>query len=472
MANDAPVFRLLRYCQEAVERGLERGDLFSFEVATPTMFDEFFTMADELGVLDGLEHLKDPRKRSFIPLPVIAAIVICRFLYGLESYRRTGRVVLRNHVLLKRLGVLPEVFEKGGYYQCERADGGEDPESAPQPFNEESITDTLALLKVEELNELLVKFVQQLRRRHRKWFRRGLFIMDSNHFTLKGSRDEYKWCCLMLWTPYGMIPVAAEFSATDGEGTGETSVGRRLMARVFKAYGEGFVKLLLMDTGYLDGPGLLWLREEHGVQWVMDPRDDMLVTKGMLAAIKKKPHPPWVRVAPPKLEWPKEQMPERHVMWVGERTNFFTYGKPVNGCVIRDVYPRSEKYPEGHVSYQCLITSRMDWKGKEIHDHFRMRWCIENTFGVMTNFWKLGKWEIGRFEVYRGTILLMALTFGLLVVYLWEQQLRLPLQRIKERLERQAQGRVLVFCGGAVVSAPVTLLNDWVQRGLLSGPFP
>jgi hypothetical protein len=269
-----------------------------------------------------------------------------------------------------------------------------------------------------------------------------------------------------------MIPVAAEFSATEGPGTGETSVGRRLMERVFATYGEGLVKVLLMDTGYLDGASLCWLRNEHQVHWVMDPSADMKVTQGMLAAIEERPQRPWVRVDPPKLELPKEEMPVRHVMWVGERRNFFTYGKPVNGCVVRDQYPPSEKYPEGLVVYQCLLTSRMDWKGKQIHDHFRMRWCIEDTFGVMTDAWKLGEWEIGRYEVYRSTILLMALTFGLLVVYLWERQLRLPLQRIRERLERQAKGRVLVICGGAVASVPVPVLDAWAQRGLLKGRSP
>lgn len=470
MQDKAPIIRLLLYSQKLVEAGLKRGEPFHFEEGTPSMFDEFFTLADELGVFEGIASLEDPRKRAYIPLPVIAATVLCRFLYGLESFRCTGRVLLRNHVILQRLGVAPEVLEKGGYYQCQRAGDGGDPESAPKLFDEESIADVLARVDVAGLNALLSRFVQQLRKRQPRWFKRGLFIMDSNHFALKGSRRQYKWCCLMLWTPYGMIPVAAVFSATEGEGTGETSVGRQLLERVFETYGErGFVKLLLMDTGYQDGAMLRWLYDEHGVDWVMDPSEELIATKGMLAAIDEKPQRPWVRVQPPKLELPKEQMPVRHVMWLGERHNFYTYGRPVNGCVVRDTYPPSEKHPQGHVRYFCLLTSRMDWKGAQIHDTSRMRWCIEDTFGLMTNFWGLGRWEIGRFEVYRATILLMALTFGLLVVYQWEKQLRLPLKRIQERLAVQSQWRVLVVCAGAVVSATPAMLNSWIQKGWLRG---
>jgi len=84
----------------------------------------------------------------------------------------------------------------------------------------------------------------------------GWFLMDSNHFRLKGSRKEYKWCALMLWTPRGLFPVAIEFSPVPGDG--ETTIGQRLVARALATYGPGFLKVLIMDAGYLDGP---WLRE-------------------------------------------------------------------------------------------------------------------------------------------------------------------------------------------------------------------
>src|SRR5207244_1357438 len=75
------------------------------------------------------------------------------------------------------------------------------------------------------------------------------------HFTLKGSRQEYKWCALLLSTPQGLFPVALEFSPVPGDG--ETTIGRRVVARALATYGEGFLRLLIMDAGYLDGP---WLR--------------------------------------------------------------------------------------------------------------------------------------------------------------------------------------------------------------------
>jgi len=474
MEEEMPVFRLLRYSKEAVEQALERGEEFHFEEALPTMLDEFFSLTDALGVLQKLDELPDPRKEGSgcIPVPVACAVTICRFLYALSSFRRVGKILLRDHALLQKLGVAPTICEEGYYRGCARDDDQHEPGEAHKPFDIEAVLDLLNVLCQESVQRVIVAFVQQLRRRRPKLFRRGLFVMDSNHFRLKGSKAGYKWCALMLWTPYGMIPVAMEFSATVGEGTGETSVGRQVIERALKAYGEGFIRILLLDSGYLDGPGLHWLKYEHGIDWMMDPRDDMKISESVLAKMGDLPKRPWRGAEPPRLERPKDKLPTRKVMWMGDQRSFFTYGEAVNVTIIWDHYPADDEHPEGYDTYEVLITSRMDWGAGQMHDIWRLRWCIENTFGAMTNTWGLGKWQIERLAVYQATVLFMALTFGLLVVYLYEQRLKIPLQGIADRLQRQAKGKVLVLCGGAVVVATPATLNDWLTRGLLRGPGP
>jgi len=460
MEDQMPIFRFLRYSKEAVEKALERGEPFSFEEALPTMLDELFGLTGVLGVWQKIEELPDPRKSGTgcIPVPIACAVTICRFLYAISSFRRAGRILLRDHTLLQKLGVAPYICEEG-YYHCARDDDQDEPGEAHKPFDIEAVLDLLKGLCHEKVQEIIVTFVQRLRQRHPQLFRRGLFIMDSNHFRLKGSKAGYKWCALMLWTPYGMIPVAMEFSETKGEGTGETSVGRRVIERALKAYGEGFIKMLLMDSGYLDGPGLHWLKYEHHIDWMMDPREDMKITESVLAGMNELPKRPWSRVEPPRLELPKEKLPVRKVMWMGPQRSFFTYGEAVNATIIWD-------------RYQVLLTSRMDWSAGQMHKIWRLRWCIENTFGAMTNAWGLGKWQIERLEVYESTILFMSLTFGLLVVYLYEQKLKVPLRGIADRLHRQAKGKVMVVCGGAAVIATPAMLNDWMRRGLIRGSGP
>jgi len=471
MKDEIPVIGFLRYSREAVEKALARGEPFHFEEALPTLLDGFLRLAESLGVLQGFEGLTDPREEGHIPLPVGCAVTMCRFLYALPSFRRVGRILLRDHALLQRLGMLPVVCEEG-YYHCARDDDQDEPDEPHKPFTVESVLDMLNALDLDEVQELIVTMVQALRKRQPRLFRRGLFIMDSNDFRLKGSGTHYKWCALMLWTPYGMIPVAMEFSATKGEGTGETSVGRRVVERALQAYGEGFIKTLLMDTGYLDGPGLHWLKYEHGIDWVMDPKEDMKVTESMLSKKDEKPQRPWRLVAPPRLEMPEKQLPTRKVMWLGEQRGFFTYRAPVNGCVVWDRYPADKEHPEEYDSYQVLLTSHLEWSGPQIHDHSRMRWCIESTFGVMTNQWGLGKWEIKRLAVYEAAILFMALTFGLLVVYLYEEGQPGSLRDVADRLVRQTKGKMLLVCGRAAMIVTPAILNDLHGRGLMDRPAP
>jgi len=389
-----------------------------------------------------------------------------RFLWALESYRRMGKLVLRDHALLEKLGMLPVVCEQG-YYHCERKDDRL-PGAPQKPYDEESAVKFQRRLEVEELNALYVTFIKNLKERDPQLFRRGLFIMDSNHFTLKGSHEQYKWCALKLWTPSGMITVAVEFSATNGEGTGETSIGRRVLERALKAYGEGFIKELLVDSGYLDGSMLRWLKEEHHIDWVTDAKEGMIVSRALEEQSRERPQRPWVVVDPPKLELRKnETPPTRRVMWLGEQRSLPTYGLPVNVCLVWDHYPKSQEHPEARDLYWCIMTSHLEWKAPKIHREFRRRWEIENTYGAMSVFWGLGAWQIERYDVYRMTIYFMALTYALVVVHAYEQKLKTTLRGLADLLLLQSRGRLLVLCGGAAAVVTIAEFNAWMENGLI-----
>lgn len=422
MARFHTVFDLIKYSLADVEKKLGEGKQPVFESAIPTNYDALFQMCRELGVLDGFDNLTDPRQSPAVPKMALCVLMVCRFLHCLRSFGRMGEVLLRYHPLLERIGVDPVVLKNGGVYDCARRRREKEGEDPPKPFDEEVVTEWLRLLKPEELNALLKLFITALRRRHRELLRRGLFIMDSNHYRVRVSGVEYKWCALMAWTPKGMIPVWYEFSLADGEGSGETSLGRKVIAGAIEAYGPKFIKMVLMDTGYLDGEDLAWMKREYGIDWVMDPKEKMVITRWMRAKALEADEKLWRSVQPPKLNCPKDELPKRHVFWLEDLHNFYTYGERVNGCVIRDEYPATEKHPEGEVVYQCVVSSRRDWNAIQIHDVWRLRWCIENAFGAMTDNWGLGKWQIRNPEVYQATIQFMAMTYGLLVCFLYEQE--------------------------------------------------
>jgi hypothetical protein len=455
MPTPLPLFQFLEYSAVRVEAALARGEPPHFQVALPTWYDAFFTLADRLGLLAAIEALPDPRQQPAIPLPLLVMLTICRFLHCHKSFRRVGAILLQDRTLLERFGVAPLICERGYYQNGER-----------KPFDEERFSEVFRRLDPEALHALLVQAISALRRENPHWFKDGWFLMDSNHFRLKGSGQEYKWCALMLFTPRGLFPIALEFSPVPGDG--ETTIGQRLIARALSTYGEGFIRVLLMDTGYLDGEWLRTLTEQHGIDWIIKVKEGMIVLEEMYRVAQRGGK--WCPAPPPKLDVPQEQLPVRQICHVGELFGFVTYGRPVNGCLVRDTYPPSAKHPEGTVTLEGLLTSRMEWTGTEINGGWRRRWALENTFGQMTTYWGLGEWQIGVYAVYRTLILLMALTYAVLQAYLTPERHHQSLQGVADRLAaEQREARWLVRVGEACVVVAPGQLNDWIARGLL-GP--
>jgi hypothetical protein len=382
-------------------------------------------------------------------------LTICRFLHCHKSFRRVGAVLLQERTLLERFGVAPVICERG-YYQ----------NGARKPFDEERFSEVFRRLDPEALQALLVQAITALRRENPQWFRDGWFLMDSNHFRLKGSGQEYKWCALMLFTPRGLFPVALEFSPVPGDG--ESTLGQRRIARALATYGEGFLRVLLMDAGYLDGEWLRQLKEEHGIDWIIKAKAGMIVLEELQRAAQRGGK--WRPAPPPKLELPKAQLPVRQLCHVPELYGFVTYGRPVNGCLVRDTYPPSEKHPEGLVTYEGLLSSQMTWTGTELNGGWRRRWTLENTFGQMTTYWGLGGWQLGVYAVYRTLILLMALTYTVLQAYLRSERHQLSLQGVADRLAaEQREARWLIRVSSACLIVGPKQLNSWIGRGLL-GP--
>jgi hypothetical protein len=452
------LFRFLQYSLPKVEAALAQGQAPRFQPALPTWYDAFFTLCDRLGVLAAIEALPDPRQDPHIPLPLLIILTICRFLHCHQSFRRVGAILLQDRALLERLGVAPEICEHGYYQNGER-----------KPFDEERFSEVFRRLSSEPLHALLVTAVQALRRENPNWFREGCFILDSNHFQLKGSRTEYKWCALMLWTSRGLLPVALEFSPVPGDG--ETTIGKRLVARALAAYGEGFLKLLILDSGYLDGPWLRELHDTHGIHWLIKAKEGMIVVEEMERAAQQLGQ--WRWAPPPKLEVPKEQLPVRHLCHTPTLYGFVTYGLPVNGCVVRDGYPPTAKHPEPKETREYLITSQMGWSGREINGGYRRRWDVENTFCQMTCYWGLGEWQIGLAAVYQTLILLLAVTYTILQAYLTPERHHLSLRGVADRLAaEQREARLLVQVGEYCAIAGPALLNEWVAKGLLGNRGP
>jgi len=102
MSTTTTLFDFLEYSAQRVEAALARGETPYFQAATPTLYDAFFTLAAQLGVLAAIEALPDPRPQPYVPLPLLVILTICRFLHNHKSFRRLGALLLQDQALLER----------------------------------------------------------------------------------------------------------------------------------------------------------------------------------------------------------------------------------------------------------------------------------------------------------------------------------------------------------------------------------
>jgi hypothetical protein len=459
-------FKVYRYSLRGVEHAIAAGCEAVFEDAIPTQYDRFFTVVEEMGLLPAFQQLTDLRRDPDVPVTALCILMMVRFLRALPSFKEMGKLLLRYRPLLERLGFSVEVCEKG-VRLCKRT-RNRDKREAQKVFDEEVFSEVLRDLDREELHGLMTGFVKVLRKKYPSLFEQGLFAMDSNCYRVVGLPVGQKWCAVMLLTRYGLIPVAIEFSATAGEGSGETSIGRKVLERVVRTYGQGFLKIVLMDAGYIDGETLHWLKKKQGADWVIRTKEDMRASQYMAGEAAKATRFRWREVKAPQLGWPKAELPTRHILWVEDIPSIGGRTGKLNGCVIRDTYPPSARHPEGKVQYQYLAASNREWKGWEIHAYWRFRWSIENAFGYMTDEWGLGKWENRNLAVYQATIQFMVLTYGMHVLVQLLERKGHTLGELKQRFEWQSHNMVLIRAGDACAILTPKTLNGWMARGILT----
>lgn len=135
--------------------------------------------------------------------------------------------------------------------------------------------------------------------------------MDSLWFRVpRGAHAEamsFKVCVLGVWQKSVVWPLLWA-SVADTEN--ETVVGQKLFAVAEEVLGEKFIRHLLIDRGYLDGP---WIAELHrrGTRVTIGVKEKMLVLEEM-HNLSRLAEAVWTTVEPPKIH--DQPPPQRAIM--------------------------------------------------------------------------------------------------------------------------------------------------------------
>jgi hypothetical protein len=162
-----------------------------------------------------------------------------------------------------------------------------------------------------------------------------------------------------------------------GDPENETVVGKRVFAAAEETLGEGVIRHLLIDRGYLDGP---WLTELHerGTQVTIGVKDKMLILEEM-HNLSRLSDAEWIEVDPPKLH--DKPLPQREVTGFTDlQDEWAGCEAPVCGCLIRDTYP-------DRVVYQGLVTTASTTTAVDMLNDNGKRWTLEEVFMTLTRYW-------------------------------------------------------------------------------------
>jgi hypothetical protein len=368
MAEHQRAWEIFVENREAVIAALERGECAGILPAARGFLDGFAGFLLEAGVLDVMEEFPDHRERRTIPMFFFCNILVYRPLFRLERMAPIERTLFRSPYILRQMGFNALQIAEG-FYQTP---------AGQRPFRAQAIADCFSKSKAEDFLTHQKIVLKHLAEYCPAQFLQGLWVMDSVHFHVpKGAHTEafdFKVCVLGVWQESVVWPMLWAF-VRDPEN--ETVVGKRVFAVAEEALGEGAIRHLLIDRGYLDGP---WLTElyQRGTRVTIGVKEKMLILEEM-HNLSRLSDAVWIEVDPPKLH--DQPLPQRMVTGFTDLQNEWAgCDAPLCGCLIRDTYP-------DRVVYQGLVTTTPTTTPVDILNDNGKRWTLEEVFMTLTRYW-------------------------------------------------------------------------------------
>ena len=191
-------------------------------------------------------------------------------------------------------------------------------------------------------------------------------------------RAGYHWkaAVLSVCTPAGPQALLGRFGKAPQ--TADLTLARPLVRRAQRAWGEGVIRWLLLDAGFVDGS---WLRKlkRQGTDTVIRIKEGMDNYEAAVRQAQKAPAQAWQTVALPKRR-PKERRPlRREGLGFGDQPGWEGLDLPISVCLVRDTY--ADK-----VEYWVLVCTQPTLSAKAIYDLFRRRWGIEECFMALARY--------------------------------------------------------------------------------------
>lgn len=254
---------------------------------------DFLAFLDEIGFYALLDIEGKGFQRVMVPIVRLIMTYQMKVLMGIGSINLVPTRLFRQLALMKLIGYTTAEMAAGF---CERG------KLAAGPMHKNTLADAVERLTAEELEQILNETANRLRARGFFKGSKGHFALDATDLetTAKYSgagvkkytewkvdtkekkaveveRFAYGFKVLIVYEVRLRLVVAAKVVPINEH---ESKFTLTLVRQAVKNLGDGVLRVLLMDRGFLDGQDLWVLKAELGIDFVVPSKDKMRVTEG------------------------------------------------------------------------------------------------------------------------------------------------------------------------------------------------
>ncbi len=469
-------YRYLRRDQQEVAQRLVDKRVELVTVTGWGFVESFLVFLDEIRFYALLGIEGKGYQRVMIPLAQLLMTYQLKVLLGISSMNLVPGKLFGERALMKLIGYTAEQL-RAGY--CLRGN------LSAGPMHKNTLSDAIERLTPQEVERILNGAVRKLRERGYFHKSSGCFALDATELetTRKyqgaGVRkhtekrvtkakqvvevERYVWGfkLLAVYEPRLRLVVAAKVMPINEH---EVRYTLELVAQALQNLGQGVLKVLLIDRGFLDGADLWTLKHELGIEFVIPAKDDMKVTAAAraLSRLGEDGHSRYggERAGKQVVQAGKaKHKGQVSAIGVAGLRCYDQYGTPehakgahrkdfvgnaINAVVVSS-WEGEEYKPDEE---QVWLTSLEITQPLLVLDHYDERSLIENTlFRELKQGWCLGSYPKKTEAAVRGHVILTLVTFTLANAWRTKQGQALAGAGIRRYRAEQHSSQVLVLAG-------------------------
>jgi hypothetical protein len=449
--------------QKEVAKKIMDGDYRLVQPGGWGFLDRFLIFLKTIGYLAVLDVDGEGYQRRMITIAKLLLTYNIKILLGISSMNQVPQLLFADTGLLMMLGYTAEQIENG---HCNRGEGKKE-----GPMHKDTLGDALDRFSPGEMEQILNKGAKLLAKQG---------FLDEDEIYIQDATDIKT---TELCVGCGRKTVEEEIVNKKGEKLkiGETTYGFKLMVirslgsrvivaaklvkiqeseknytisllrQAIKNIGEGKVKILLIDRGYLDGETLWKIKYGFNIDFIIPARTDMQITadaRGLRNITDEN-----------RIYW--EENKSIKVMGIKGLTSYDQYGdeehnkknrnskdfkaNPIN--VIMVTKWKKEEYQPG--KEKVFLTSLEVIHPLNVLNQYKLRSIIENTtFRELKQGWLINKIPKKTFNAVNSHVMLTLCMYSLANVYRTELGQELTdngIRRFRLQSNKDTRSKIVVL---------------------------